>query len=99
MRTNPGLIDIGVASSGFVETVFENPRKTKKYFTFQQKESSIFACILCKIVFVKGSLDVLRGLNAECADTVQDAVLCFDKIIHGESCDGHNLSDLKETFK
>jgi len=49
--------------------------------------------------FTLRELEILRGINAECATTVHDALLCFDKMINGEICAGHKIDDLKETFK
>jgi len=49
--------------------------------------------------YTKQEIEILRGINSECATTVHDAILCFDKIIRGETCEGHKLDDLKETFK
>jgi len=41
----------------------------------------------------------LVAQNQECATTVHDAISCLGKIARGETCEGHNLADLKQTFK
>jgi len=49
--------------------------------------------------YTQKQFEILKTTNPECLATVHDAAACFDKIIHGETCEGHKLDDLKETFK